>query len=181
MVKIPYNGCDVAILPAVFSDISLAENIYTSKSGPPPIQERLLINVHRYIRSFPTAQQGMMGKWTVLLIFQTQGRLGEWVSISPRCQLMPDKKTLALVRGIDDGPVPHRKSFSSGYENQIFKCFLLRARVMGGPRRQFTSGHCHCPSLSTLPPLQANSSPGDKPGSISEFSHRADSFKPIDL
>ena len=48
---------------------------------------------------------------------------------------------------------------------------------MGGPRRQFTSGHCHCPSLSTLPPLRANSSPGDKPGSISEFSHRADEKK----
>ena len=52
---------------------------------------------------------------------------------------------------------------------------------MGGLSRQFISGHCHCPSLSALPPLRANSSPGDKPGSISEFSHRADSFKPIDL
>lgn len=44
---------------------------------------------------------------------------GGWVSISPWCQLMPDKKTLALVRGIDDGPVPHCKSFSSGYKNQF--------------------------------------------------------------
>lgn len=45
----------------------------------------------------------------------------------------------------------------------------------------FISGCCQCPSRSLLPRLWANSSPGDKRGSISDFSHRADRFKPIDL
>ena len=49
-VELPYNGCDVAALPTVFSDASLAGSIYTmdtSKSGLPSTQDRSLLNIYR--------------------------------------------------------------------------------------------------------------------------------------
>lgn len=70
---------------------------------------------------------------------------------------------------------------TSGSSGQILKCVLGGQESCMGPKRPFSSGHCHHLSFGVLPPLWANSSPGDKRGSISGFSHSADSFKPIDL
>lgn len=132
---------------------ALLGSIYTmktSKSGPLSTK-RLLLNVHRYIRPFPTAQWGMMGKWKVPLISRHKaipaGRVGKH---QPRRQLMPDKKALALVRRNQQWASSPHKDFSSGYENQIFKYFLLRAESRVG-QRQFTSGLPLSPSLSILP------------------------------